>query len=505
MRSRWTAALSAIAMLALAPSFASANDEAVQQQLEQMQNRMQQMEDKLQATTDQLESANERVDEQSQLIEQSGLAETRGASNGLPGFLGQITVGGWVAASYFWNINHPTSESIPNDGYYYDGDGSYYGGSATGLGMGDTNQGYNGAFYPLHPDANSFALDQVWFEIERPIDEENRAGFRLDTVYGKTGALLNGGGPNNRYSNRDDSSIYLHQAYVQYLAPVGDGLTFKAGKFATPIGYEVAGTIYNYNITRGNVWNLLEPIDHIGVTAGYAFGDTGFDVMGGVVNGFVPDDPDNNESKSLIGHLGWANEQLSVGVNGLYGNENTASSEHATTVLNGVVKYNPTDRLALYVNGDYATMANRSNAKAWGVATGGRYAITDRTGVSLRGEYVADNDNYLGFCALANSDYRGSYGSDCDYYYDDYSDSQMAVPTDVKIFGVTATVDHLLTNQLMIRGEVRWDNVRHSGNTSNGEFFDGSVDYDESDYGLNSNQVTLGAEVVYNFNKFGGE
>ena len=32
---------------------------------------------------------------------------------------------------------------------------------------------------------DSFALDQVWFEVERPIDEENRAGFRLDTVYGK--------------------------------------------------------------------------------------------------------------------------------------------------------------------------------------------------------------------------------------------------------------------------------------------------------------------------------
>ena len=61
MRSRWTAALSAIAMLALAPSFASASDTNVEQQLQQMQQRMQQMEDKLQATTDQLESANERV------------------------------------------------------------------------------------------------------------------------------------------------------------------------------------------------------------------------------------------------------------------------------------------------------------------------------------------------------------------------------------------------------------------------------------------------------------
>ena len=46
----------------------------------------------------------------------------------------------------------------------------------------------------------------------------------------------------------------IEQGYVQYLAPIGDGLTLKAGKFSTPIGYEVAGTIYNQNITRGNVW-----------------------------------------------------------------------------------------------------------------------------------------------------------------------------------------------------------------------------------------------------------
>ena len=488
MRSRWTAALSAIAMLALAPSFASASDEAVQQQLQQMQNRMQQMEDKLQATTDQLDSANQRVDEQSQLIEQSGLAETRGASNGLPGFLGQITVGGWVAASYLWNINGPTSET--NLGY------------PTGDGMGGTNQGLNGAFYPLHPDHNSFALDQVWFEIERPIDEENRAGFRLDTVYGKTGAVLNGGGPNNRYSNNDDSSIYVNQGYVQYLAPIGDGVTFKAGKFGAVLGIESAGTIYNQNITRGNVWTLLEPIDHIGVSAGYTFGDTGFDVLAGVVNGYTPNDPDNNESKSVIGHIGWANETLSVGVNGLYGNENTASSEHAFTVVNGVVKFEPTDRLMLYVNGDYADAANNGIGKAWGVATGGRFAVTDRTGISLRGEYVADNNNFLGFCSLPNSDFRGGV----DYCYsmvDGYED--YAVETDVKIFGITATVDHLLTDQLMVRGEVRWDNVRHSDNTSNGEFFSGSLDSSESDLGLKSNQVVLGAEVVYNFNKFGGE
>ena len=484
MRSRWTAALSAIAMLALAPSFASANDAAVEQQLQQMQDRMQQMEDKLQATTDQLESANERVDEQSQLIEQSGLAETRGASNGLPGFLGQITVGGWVSSTYFWNINHPKdSDNFIDDLGPDPGDG----------GMEGTNAGINGLYYPLHPDANSFALDQVWFEIERPIDEENRAGFRLDTVYGKTGALLNGGGPSNRRDGiRDDTSIYINHGYVQYLAPIGDGLTFKAGKFGTLIGYEVAQTVYNQNITRGSVYNLLEPIDHIGVLASYAFGDTGFDAAIGGVNGFFPDSPDRNEDKSVIGHLGWANEMISVGVNGIWGGEVQGFDGDESGLVNLLVKVNPTDRLALYVNGDYRWIDD-GEGNAWGVAAGGRFAITDRTGVSLRGEYVQDDKNFLGFGGFSSTVIDGVVFTDF-------------VPTNIETWGVTATLDHLLTDQLMVRAEVRWDAIdKTTDGVQDGEFFHGKFDPGETDLGLADDQVVLGAEVIYNFNKFGGE
>jgi hypothetical protein len=496
MRSRWTAALSAIAMLALAPSFASANDANVDQQLQQMQNRMQQMEDKLQATTDQLESANQRVDEQSQLIEQSGLAETRGASNGLPGFLGQITVGGWVSSTYFWNLNHPTDTNRD----WQAGPGVTCTGTDSGStpgecgGLGGTNQGINGAYYPLHPDNNSFALDQVWFEIERPIDEENRAGFRLDTVYGKTGALLNGGGPSNRRDGiSDDTSIYINQGYVQYLAPIGDGLTFKAGKFGTLIGYEVAQTVYNQNITRSSVYNLLEPIDHIGVLASYAFGDSGFDAAVGGVNGFFPDSPDRNEDKSVIGHVGWANEMLSVGLNGIWGGEVTGFDGNESGLINLLVKVNPTDRLALYVNGDYRWIDASGDPYAWGVEAGGRFAITDRTGVSLRGEYVADNDNFLNFGGYQTTTVGGVTFTDF-------------VPTDIETWGVTGTIDHLLTDQLMVRAEVRWDAIdKTTGGVNNGEFFHGSINNNGSDGGLSSNQVVLGAEVIYNFNKFGGE
>ena len=299
MSFRCTAAFAALAISAFVPSLAGANDAQVQDQLQQMQQRMQQMEDKLQATNDQLDSANARVDEQSQLIEQSGLAETRGSTNGLPGILGELTIGGWVAASYFYNINDPNDADDDALHRVHRRLGRQRGSHLRNTpGLEGTNQGINGRFYPFHPDHNSFALDQVWFEIERPVSEEHRGGFRFDPAYGKTASVINGfGGPEQPRRQRDDSSIYISQGYVQYLAPVGDGIHFKMGKFDTLLGVEVAQTVYNWNITRGSVYNLLEPIDHIGILASYAFGDSGFDIALGGVNGFMPDDPDRNDDE----------------------------------------------------------------------------------------------------------------------------------------------------------------------------------------------------------------
>jgi hypothetical protein len=459
------AASAALAALVFGPSLAMATDADVERQLNDMQQRMQQMEDKLQATSDQLDSANARVDEQSQVIENAGLAETRGTSNGLPGFLGQIKVGGWVAASYFWNTNDPQDHDLG--------------------GLQGTNSGLNGRFYPFHPDHNSFALDQVWFEIEREINEENRGGFRFDTAYGKTAALLTG--PNNR-DQRDDSAIYISQGYVQYLAPVGDGLTFKFGKFNTLLGTEVAQSPYNWNITRSSVYNLLEPIDHIGILASYAFGDSGFDAAIGGVNGFRPDDPDRNDAKSVLGHLGWAGDNVTVGLNGIYGAENTGQDGHETGVVNALVKLNATERLAFWLNGDYAWQ-HESDAAAWGVAAAGRFGITDRTGISLRGEYVADVDGFLGF---VGQDPLGTIP---------LGDGSFGSFTGIETWGITATVDHLLTDNLMIRGEVRYDNI-NKDSTNNDEFFQNSSD---DGFNLDNDQLVLGVEAIYNFNKFGGE
>ena len=70
-------------------------------------------------------------------------------------FFCSLEVSGHVAANYFYNFEN-----------------------ADGRDNGGINAGGVPA-YPFTPDSNSFTLDQVWIGIERPVSEDERAGFRV--------------------------------------------------------------------------------------------------------------------------------------------------------------------------------------------------------------------------------------------------------------------------------------------------------------------------------------
>jgi hypothetical protein len=175
---------------------------------------------------------------------------------------------------------------------------------------------------------------------------------------------------------------------------------------------------------------------------------------------------------------------VTVGVNGIWGGEVAAFDGDESGVINGLVKLNVSDRLAFWLNGDYAWIDADDDPDAWGIAAAGRFGITDRTGIALRGEYVTDNEGFLGF------------GGELDP-----SDSFFSRSAGINTWGITATLDHLLTDNLMIRGEVRYDRI-DKDNGSNDEFFHNSSN---NGFELSPDQVVLGVEAIYNFNKFGGE
>lgn len=441
---RISVSLIALAMFAM-PMGAMASTTDVEAQLRAMEARMTELEDKLESANDQLDQASTRLETQQVVIDR--VQTDVEASSGLASFLDTLEIGGWVSASYTYNFE--------------DIDGVALAGSNSGI----------VAANPFKADSNSFSFDQLWFELERPISEENRAGFRADIVFGKTAGLLSGLTGGDGFSGND---LEVYQAYVQYLAPIGDGVTIKAGKFATLIGAEVVQAPYNFNITRGQVYNLFQPITHTGILASTTAGPV--DVTVGLVNGtrnFPASDIDVNKNKAILASIsGDVNESVSISLAGTWGAAQEAGggalAGDKETIIDLIIGFSPSDSFEAYINADYIDTENdlTGDTDGYGIAVAGRYAISERTGIAARVEYI--DLEFEGVGAMARD-----------------------VP--LELFTVTGTVDHKLANNLTVRGEVRWDSAEDSGVPGDTLFIGDNGLLTEDD------QLLGGVEIIYNF------
>jgi hypothetical protein len=447
-------------MLAV-PTFAFADDIGGGDDLQELLGRMSDLEQQLQATNDALAAANARI------------ANMKPSSGGilpeLSDFLTQTEFSGWVSASYFYNTNNPDN----------------------GLGAGfAVNNGYSAAIAaPFHRDSNSFQVEQVWFAMENQATPESRAGFQVELVWGETADVL-GGEP------RDNANTpYLYTANVSYLAPITDaGILVTAGRFATHIGAEVAQAPYNYNITRGIQYNL-QPINHTGVKISSAY-DNGLDWMLGVANtaGYtgLALQEDTDDEKTFLWRVGYkVNDQLAVGLNGLYGGDcsicaGAFRSSDKQGVVDLVVNWDPSDKLSMYFNFDHIWVDDEDapgDPRIWSIGAAGRYAITDETGVSLRGEYVRSQDNYYRIASnVINGPLPASF-----------------FQVDHDVWELTATVDHALTEHLTIKAELSYQEGNADSGSDEVFFVDENFGVGPDPDQASESQVLLGAEIIYEF------
>ena len=452
MRSFRTVLLAA-ASLVLVPALAQADDIATQ--LQAMQERMDQLEERLEATGEELDAANDRVEQQEVLINEAGLADPSGSSSSLMSFVDTIEMSGWLSVSWWYNFNNPDNDD------------------ATG-----GNIGRNAIANPFNPDTHQFSFDQLWFSMERPIDEENRAGFVADIVFGKTAGLApdgnSGGLPGARGAG--GNNLYLNQAYIQYLIP-NSQVTAKAGKFGTLIGAETVAQPGNLNISRGFVFQLLQPIDHVGILFQGDIGESGWDWGLGAVNDVFETQPISTKGYGITGHLGYAQDTWSINVEGIYGNATgglppgEGLEAQNTAIVDVILTWDPTERFTTYVNFDYLwdngapqNGGNNDPAWAWGIAWAGRYAITERFGAAARLEYVNDRRQLFGF------------------------------DNNLRVWSSTLTLDYALTDQLVVRGEYRYDGGSITDTVNNEIFVSGrSGAFDRGSQNL------LGVEAIYAF------
>jgi hypothetical protein len=465
--------VAAVAALLVAPQPATAD--GIEEQLRLINERVGQLESELQATRgelqatqDELQASTTTVAAQQELIEKAGLG--REAQSGLSAFLSQTQFDGFVAASYTYNfigtdVTRQEKWAGPLGGTV--GALTYFGDP------GRINTGATGLTAPLHPNNNTFQVDQVWFGMRKPATAESRGGWAVDLVWG-VGAD-NIGTPASydeywEYSKELGTGDlpHLYQAYVEYLAPIGGDILIRGGRFETLIGAEVFRQDSNFNITRGLLW-ALQPDNHTGVTVGSDY-DNGITWTVGVANSYSATMADTDHEKTFIGQLGYRGESFALLVNGLYGG-NTADvmsvmncagtnsgavgwnqcegyDGDSVALLDLVATWDPTESLSAWINFDYYWFNNAGNGprpyydfdrmNLYGISTGARWAFLESTGLAIRFEWLRSEWHPFGF--------DGSGAVCCE------SRGQ-----DLDLFSLTATLDHALTENLTVRVEGRYD------------------------------------------------
>lgn len=464
MRIQWGAFAAVMLSLVLGPRIAGADE--VQQQLDEMSRRMGQLEDQLRATQDQLTAANEQVQQQQVVIERAGLADEESGISGLSAFLDTIEVGGLVAGSFLYNLNDPSEVS-----------------QAGTLGL-----------RAFDADSQSFNFDQLIFQLGKEATTESRAGFGVEILYGKSAALLEGRRGSGEFASidsalgilysssfgdRDDADFLVTEAYISYLAPElagGVSTTFKAGKFYTLVGSEVLHANGNYNISRGLLYTLLQPVDHTGATVTFGFAEAAgvegtAELEVGLVNSFASggSGPDINDEKTFLGQFRYGRDNWSVSLGGLYGAEMPGDPESKLALVDVTATLSPAEGVDLWANFDWSRAEVQMNPlntdpDAWGLSLGGHVEITQRMGAALRAEYVRDDEGFLGIGFADN-----------------------------EIWGLTGTLDYALTNHLMVRGEVRYDKV------DNDRVEDVFPDEQRPGGFADSDQTSVTVEAVYTF------
>jgi putative OmpL-like beta-barrel porin-2 len=128
----------------------------------------------------------------------------------------------YIENSYVWNLGHTGRDDV-NELRFYDFDAGY-------------------------------SFNMAEFSIKKDTSDRYPFGYGLVVTGGldsqKNHAIGICRDKNDNFPFRNTSKFDLQEAYGSYKIPVGSGLTLKAGKFVTLLGYEVIESPLNLNFSR---------------------------------------------------------------------------------------------------------------------------------------------------------------------------------------------------------------------------------------------------------------
>jgi len=354
------------------------------------------------------------------------VAATAGAQTATPppaGWLDDLKVNAFLSSAYSYNGNRPAT-------------------GATSYRVFDFND-------------NSFNLDVAELVVQIAPSKPRDAGFRLDFAAGNSIPRI------SKTQDQTATQFDLQQAFASYIAPIGSGLRFDAGKYVTHMGYEVIEGYdgYNDNYSRSTLFGYAIPFTHTGLKASYAF-SARVAAMIEVVNGWDLLG-DNNRSKSLGAQLSLTPvTPLTVLLNWIGGAEIESDNHTRRDVFDVILIFKPAKALTLGVNGDYGIERGTSavnpgaNATWKGIAGYASVAVTEKFAIALRGETFQDDDGL-----------------------------RLGTGTRTTLSEATITPAYKLSDHVVLRGEVRFDKANQPILANRA--------------GLAEKQTTVGANVIF--------
>ncbi len=312
-----------------------------------------------------------------------------------------VDFGGWVSAGFSWNTGDPADNS-------------------------------NGPVTFANRDLE-FQMNQLnlFISEEATAGDNYDLGFRADVMFGTDpmqGAQATGLDTKIFDSMSSRYDIAIPQVYAELYAPIGNGVTIKAGHFYTIIGNEVVTSPDNFFYTHAYTMQYGEPFTHTGFLAETALTDS-INFRAGAVNGWDNFDSVNDDAWSYIGGADWtsADGATSLTVAAVVGDV-VDDSTTATTerwVYSIVATHDFSDSLHLLIQHDQGEDSGATSANWYGINSYITYDVSDTLGVAVRGEWFQDGDR------IGNGQ--------ADYY------------------GITGGINYSVTDWLKVRPEVRYD------------------------------------------------
>jgi hypothetical protein len=273
------------------------------------------------------------------------------------------TISGSVDVYYRYNFNNPKSDATSTPGLE--------------------------DFSPFN-NYTSFTNSHNSFEL-------GMASLKLEHIMGKVGVVadLGFGRRAEEFSYNDaNTMLAIKQAYITY-APAAN-IKFTAGSFATHVGYELVDAYLNRNYSMSYMFSY-GPFFHTGLKADLTAGKSGF--MLGVTN---PSDLKTASfaQKFAIAQYSYAGDKVKLYLNYQGGNfERMQKMKQVDAVLTGAVS----DKFSIGYNGTISFNKFRGtngkyddNASTWwGSAVYLNVDPTSTFGLTLRGEYLSNDDAVL--------------------------------------------------------------------------------------------------------------